>query len=71
MNVEELFPKEVRKKGTFETAAVSITSGLNEYILGKHKFLVYLTVDPRRIPLEFKVGTAMGNIRGIIQKIPE
>jgi hypothetical protein len=71
MNVEELFLRELRKKGTFETVVVSITSGLNDYILGKHKFRVYLTADSRRIPLEFKVGTTVGSIRGIIQKIPE
>ena len=71
MNVEKFFLRELRKKGTLETIAVSITSSLNDFILGKHKFLVYLTADSRRIPLEFKVGTAMGPIHGIIQKLPE
>jgi len=71
MQVEKVFLRELYKKGTFETISVSITSGLNDFILGRRKFLVYLTADSRRIPLEFKVGTAMGSIRGVIQELPK
>lgn len=65
------FSRDIRDKGSFPVMEVAITSDLNEYILGKHKFLVFLTVDQRRTPIEFRVGTSMGYIRGIILNPPE
>ena len=71
MQVEKPFSREMRKKGTFAAVKLSPHSELNDYILGKRNFSVYLTVDSRRIPLEFKLNTAMGPIRGIIQNPPK
>lgn len=71
MKVEETILREIRKKGTFEAIKVSITSDLNNFILGKRKFSVYLTADFRRIPLEFRFGSSLGSIRGIIQDLPK
>jgi hypothetical protein len=71
MKVEDTLVREMRKTGTFEAIDVLIASSLNEYIIGRHKFSVYLTADSRRIPIEFKVGTALGYIHGVIQELPK
>ena len=71
MKVDKPFFREMRKKGTFAVVKLSPLSELNDYILGKRNFSVYLTVDSRRIPLEFKLNTAMGPVRGIIQDLPK
>jgi hypothetical protein len=71
MNVEKSFVKEMRTRGAFQAFSVGITSDLNDFILGKRKFSVDLTADARRIPLEFKFGSAMGSIRGVIKSVPE
>ena len=71
MQVDKPFFRELRKKGTFAVVKVYPVSELNDYILGKRNFSVYLTVDSRRIPLEFKLNTAMGPVRGIIQDLPK
>ena len=65
------FLREFRKKGIFPAIGISIASDLNEYVLGKHEFSLYLTIDPRRIPIEFKVGTSLGPIHGIIRNPPQ
>lgn len=67
MRVDKPFLREMRKRGTFAVVKVFPVSELNDYILGKRNFSVYLTVDSRRIPLEFRLNSAMGPIRGIIQ----
>lgn len=70
MRVEKPFFKDIRNKGTFAVFGVSMDSDLNEFILGKRRLFVYFTADSRRIPLEFRFGTGIGSVRGIIQKIP-
>lgn len=71
MQVDKPFLKEMRKQGAFAVVKLSPVSELNDYILGKRKFYVYVTVDSRRIPLEFRMNTAVGPIRGIIQNLPK
>ncbi|MDP3732250.1 MAG: DUF3108 domain-containing protein [Candidatus Omnitrophota bacterium] len=71
MNVDKPFFREMRKKGIFAAVKLSPISELNDYILGKRNFFVYLTIDSRRIPLEFGLNTAMGPIRGIIENPPK
>jgi hypothetical protein len=70
MKVGEPFRREIRKKGTFYELKVSPDAELNNYILGRRKFSVYLTTDSRRIPLEFKLDTALGPISARIQNLP-
>ncbi len=71
MKVGEPFLREIRKKGSFSVVEVSAGAELNDYILGRRRFTVYLTTDSRRIPLEFKLQTALGPIRAIIQDLPQ
>lgn len=71
MNVEGTLLREIRKRGTFRALKASIVSDLTNFILGKRGFLVYLTVDPRRIPIEFKVDTSLGYLHAIIKAMPE
>jgi len=71
MKVGEPFRREIRKKGTFYVVKVSPDAELNDYILGKRGFSVYLTTDSRRIPLEFKLETALGPISARIQDLPQ
>ncbi len=70
MKVEKPFLKDIYKKGTFSVIRVYPDSDLNSYILGKRNFSVYFTTDSRRIPIEFKLNTALGPIRGVIQDLP-
>jgi len=46
-----------------------IINRLKTIILGKSKLTVYFSADERRIPVEFKFPTGLGQIRGIIQGI--
>jgi hypothetical protein len=71
MFVDRPFIKEIRKKGSIAVVKLSPVSELNNYILGRRKFYVYVTVDSRRIPIEFGLNTAVGYIRGIIQNLPK
>lgn len=72
IKVKEPFLRELRKKGTFALFEVSMGSELSEFILGKRSRLcVYFTADSRRLPFEFKLGTALGPMRGIIQDISD
>ncbi len=64
------FYRELRNKGMFPVSVISVGSNLNDYIMGKQKFTVTLTTDARRIPIEFKFGTALGPIRAIIRDVP-
>ncbi len=68
--VERPFSKDIRKIGSFAIFGVSLDSNLGELIIGKRKMLVYFTADSRRIPVEFKLKTSVGSIRGRIQDIP-
>lgn len=70
MITEKPFSREIRKKGSFSVIGVIPDSELNNYILGKRKFIVYMTVDSRRLPLEFKLNTALGPIRAMLQNPP-
>ncbi len=71
MKVGQPFVREMRKRGQFQVMNVMITSSLNDFILGKRGFKVCLTVDSRRVPLEFSIGSAVGELRGILRKLPE
>lgn len=71
MNVDKPFLREMRRKGTFAVVRVFPVSQINDYILGKRNLSVYLTVDSRRIPIEFKLNTAIGPFRGVIQDLPD
>jgi hypothetical protein len=62
IKVERPFLKDIRKIGSFPVVKISPDSLLNNYILGKRTLIVYMTVDSRRIPLEFKLDTALGQI---------
>jgi len=70
MRVEKPFIREIRKKGALAAIKIYPVSELNDYILGKRNFSVYITSDSRRIPVEFKLNSAMGPIRGVIQDLP-
>jgi hypothetical protein len=67
LKAEEPFLKDIRDKGTFLIFGVFIDSRLSEYILGRSNITVYLTADPRRIPVEFKFSTGIGPMRGKIK----
>lgn len=69
--VKEPFLREFRKKGAFALFEVSMDSELSEFILGKRRLSVYFTTDSRRIPFEFKLGTGLGTVRGIIREVPD
>ncbi len=69
--IEEPFFKDMRKLGSFAAFGVSLDSNLGDFIVGKRKMLVYFTADARRIPLEFKLATSLGLIRGKIKNIPQ
>ncbi len=71
MKVSKPFLREIRKKGSFPAVEIAPDSLLNNYILGKRRLIVFLTTDSRRIPLEFKLETALGPISARIQNPPE
>jgi len=70
MKVDKPFYRDIRKKGSFSVVKVFPDSLLNNYILGKRRFVVYLTTDSRRIPLEFKLETALGSISARLKNLP-
>lgn len=71
IKIDKPFWKEIRKRGAFSLVKVYPSSDLNDYILGKRDFAVYITTDSRRIPLEFRLKTSLGPVRGIIQDSPK
>jgi len=71
IKIEEVLLKDFYKKGSFAVFEAIMNSDLGEFILGKRKFVVYFTADSRRIPMEFRISTAMGPIHGIIQDLPK
>ncbi len=71
MEVDKPFLREIRKKGTFPVVRISPDSLLNNYILGKRRLIVYLSTDSRRIPIEFKLETALGPISARIKNIAQ
>ncbi len=70
METDKAFVREFRGKGEVPVIGIAISSPLNNFIFGKKKFLLNLTTDCRRIPIEFKVGSALGSIRGVIDELP-
>ena len=70
MLVGESFRSEIRKVGIFWVFEANPGSGINEYIMGGRKFKVYFTADSRRIPVEFKLSTALGSLHAIIEDTP-
>ena len=71
VEIEKPFLKAIRKKGAFPVFTASVSSGITDFIFGRHKFVVCFTADSRRIPLEFDVGTAIGFIRCTLRKLHE
>lgn len=71
MKVGNPFSREIRKAGSFAVVKLIPVSELNDYILGRRNFFVYLTADSRRIPLEFRLNTALGYIRGALVDLPK
>jgi hypothetical protein len=71
MNVEKLFWKDIRKEGSFALIRVYPDSNLNDQVLGKRKVYAAFTADSRRIPVEFKLHSNAGFIRGIIKNLSE
>jgi len=71
IKTEEPFIKDMRNIGSFPAFIVNMESELGKFILGKRGLKVYFTADSRRIPVEFKFGTGIGAIRGIIEDIPK
>ena len=63
--------RDIRKKGTFGVFELTPSSGLNDFVLGRRKFTIFLTSDSRRIPLEFRFSTGLGPIRATLDNIPE
>ncbi|MFA4842282.1 MAG: DUF3108 domain-containing protein [Candidatus Omnitrophota bacterium] len=70
MKVDKPFLREIRKKGAFCVVKVFPDSQINEYILGKRRFEVFVTCDPSRIPLEFKLNTALGPLYARLSNLP-
>lgn len=70
IKAEAPFLKDVRNKDSFAAFMVSVDSNLNAFIWGKHKLQIYFTADSRRIPIEFRLGTGLGPLRGILKDIP-
>lgn len=69
MRAEKLFWKDIYKKGNFALMQVSPDSDLNDRVLGKRKVYAAFTTDSRRIPVEFKLHSNAGFIRGIIKDL--
>jgi hypothetical protein len=67
IKVEEPFLKEVRKKGELAVFGARMDTELNLSIFGQPKASVFFSADSQRIPVEFKFGTRIGVIRGIIK----
>jgi hypothetical protein len=63
----KLFQKEIRRKGSFSAMEVYPDSALSDNVLGKRQISVILTTDSRRIPLEFRLHSVIGFIRGVIK----
>ncbi len=70
MKIEKLFRKDIYRKGNFSLMQVSPDSDLNNLVLGKRKIYVTFTTDSRRFPVEFKLYSNAGFIRGIIKNPP-
>ena len=71
IKTEKLFWKDIYKKGSFALMQVSPDSDLNDQVLGKRKVSVTFTTDSRRIPVEFKLYSSAGFIRGIIKNLSQ
>jgi len=71
MKVDKPYLRGIRKKGTFSIVRISLDSLLNNYILGKRRLIIYLTTDSRRIPIEFKLETALGPISARIKNLSQ
>ncbi|HTZ11003.1 MAG TPA: DUF3108 domain-containing protein [Candidatus Margulisiibacteriota bacterium] len=71
MQITEGFLREVHKRGSIEAVDVFIASELNDLIMGKNKFSVSLSTDSRHLPIEFKFGTAMGYVHGVLREFPK
>jgi len=69
IKVEKLFRKDIYRKGNFALMQVSPDSDLNSQVLGKRKIYVAFTTDSRRIPVEFRLHSNAGFIRGTIKNL--
>jgi hypothetical protein len=71
MKVGKPFIKEMRRRGTFQVVKIYPESEINEYILGGRKFEVYITADSARVPVEFRLNTAIGSLSARIKELPQ
>jgi len=71
MKAEKLSWRDIYKKGCFAVIEVVPDSLLNDSILGKRKIYSTFTADARRIPVEFKLQSNAGVIRGIIKNLSQ
>ncbi|MBU2258608.1 MAG: DUF3108 domain-containing protein [Candidatus Omnitrophica bacterium] len=67
----EPFLKDIRKNGSLKVIELTPLSSLTSFVFGKNKADIYMTADPRRIPVEFIVGTTIGSLRARIKKMPD
>jgi len=52
--------------GKFEAVSAVLSSKLNDHITGFNDIYLYLSLDRRRIPLLFKMRTAIGHLTGLL-----
>lgn len=71
MKAKKLFWRDIYKKGCFAVIEVVPDSDLNDKVLGKRKIYSTFTADARRIPVEFKLQSNAGLIRGIIKNLSQ
>ncbi len=67
----EPYNRDFRKLGTIQVFEVSVSSELNDFIIGRRGFKVVFSNDARRTPLEFVFNTAIGPIRCHLQQPEE
>ncbi len=70
IKVEKLVRKDIHKKGSFQLMEVYPDSDLNEQVLGKRKIYASFTTDSLRLPVEFRIHSNVGFLRGIIKNPP-
>lgn len=70
LKVGKPFLREIRKKGSFPCLYLFLETGSISSSLGLKNISLYLSADPRRIPLSFSLSTNIGLITGSIQDIP-
>lgn len=62
MRLGEPLNKEIRNKGILPVIQVVPDSNLTGFVFGKKDAYFFITTDPRRLPVEFVVGTTIGKL---------